>query len=157
MIERDLSEPDRIVGELLQPGGYLKLLELGIEGKDKFISELCRCFVVNDMVIYLDRGFTCPIRILTRTGIVELLNRVESWCFFFVYLSVSALSSRICYNMTSWELIYRLRGGNRCSASVWLCTFQERETHSLSLPLGEVSHRCIWKELSQWSLYSKNA
>lgn len=37
MIERDLSEPDRIVGELLQPGGYLKLLELGIEGKDILI------------------------------------------------------------------------------------------------------------------------
>lgn len=36
MIERDLSEPDRIVGELLQPGGYLKLLELGIEGKEIF-------------------------------------------------------------------------------------------------------------------------
>lgn len=33
MIERDLSQPDRIVGELLQPGGYLKLLELGMEGK----------------------------------------------------------------------------------------------------------------------------
>lgn len=31
VIERDLSEPDRIVGELLQPGGYLKLIELGIE------------------------------------------------------------------------------------------------------------------------------
>uniref|UniRef100_A0A0D6R8J7 Squalene monooxygenase n=1 Tax=Araucaria cunninghamii TaxID=56994 RepID=A0A0D6R8J7_ARACU len=31
IIERDLSEPDRIVGELLQPGGYLKLLELGLE------------------------------------------------------------------------------------------------------------------------------
>ncbi|KAL5855220.1 hypothetical protein ACOSQ3_005052 [Xanthoceras sorbifolium] len=31
MIERDLSEPDRIVGELLQPGGYLKLMELGLE------------------------------------------------------------------------------------------------------------------------------
>ena len=27
VIERDLSEPDRIVGELLQPGGYLKLTE----------------------------------------------------------------------------------------------------------------------------------
>ncbi|KAI5381280.1 hypothetical protein KIW84_UN0863 [Lathyrus oleraceus] len=26
-----MSEPDRIVGELLQPGGYLKLLELGLE------------------------------------------------------------------------------------------------------------------------------
>ncbi|KAH8960376.1 hypothetical protein BDL97_06G128700 [Sphagnum fallax] len=30
VLERDLSEPDRIVGELLQPGGYLKLLELGL-------------------------------------------------------------------------------------------------------------------------------
>lgn len=26
VIERDLSEQDRIVGELLQPGGYLKLM-----------------------------------------------------------------------------------------------------------------------------------
>ena len=32
VIERDLTEPDRIVGELLQPGGYLKLVELGLEG-----------------------------------------------------------------------------------------------------------------------------
>ncbi|XP_074338828.1 squalene monooxygenase SE1-like [Apium graveolens] len=31
VIERDLVEPDRIVGELLQPGGYMKLLELGLE------------------------------------------------------------------------------------------------------------------------------
>lgn len=31
VIERDLSEQDRIVGELLQPGGYLKLMELGLE------------------------------------------------------------------------------------------------------------------------------
>ena len=30
-VERDLSTPDRIVGELLQPGGYLKLKELGLE------------------------------------------------------------------------------------------------------------------------------
>ncbi|KAI1310214.1 Squalene epoxidase, partial [Mortierella claussenii] len=30
MIERDLSEPDRIVGELLQPGGYNALKELGL-------------------------------------------------------------------------------------------------------------------------------
>ncbi|KAL8242452.1 hypothetical protein R6Q59_012754 [Mikania micrantha] len=31
VIERDLTEPHRIVGELLQPGGYLKLIELGLE------------------------------------------------------------------------------------------------------------------------------
>jgi len=37
VIERDLTEPDRIVGELLQPGGYLKLIELGLEGKSHFI------------------------------------------------------------------------------------------------------------------------
>jgi hypothetical protein len=30
-----LNEPDRIVGELLQPGGYLKLIELGLEGTTK--------------------------------------------------------------------------------------------------------------------------
>ena len=29
LLERDLSQPDRIVGELLQPGGYLKLKALG--------------------------------------------------------------------------------------------------------------------------------
>ncbi|KAI9110253.1 hypothetical protein K1719_018695 [Acacia pycnantha] len=35
VIERDLREPDtdRIVGELLQPGGYLKLVQLGLQGK----------------------------------------------------------------------------------------------------------------------------
>ncbi|KAE8731307.1 Squalene monooxygenase [Hibiscus syriacus] len=33
VIERDLTEPDRIVGEFLQPGGYLKLMELGLENR----------------------------------------------------------------------------------------------------------------------------
>ncbi|KAL6521593.1 Squalene epoxidase 3 [Orobanche gracilis] len=31
VIERDLSEPNRIVGEVLHPGGYLKLKELGLQ------------------------------------------------------------------------------------------------------------------------------
>lgn len=31
LLERDLSQPDRIVGELLQPGGYLMLKKLGLE------------------------------------------------------------------------------------------------------------------------------
>ena len=30
IIERDLTQPNRIVGELLQPGGYRKLQELGL-------------------------------------------------------------------------------------------------------------------------------
>lgn len=32
VVERDLSEPDRIVGELLQPGGYNALVKLGMKG-----------------------------------------------------------------------------------------------------------------------------
>ena len=42
MIERDLTEPDRIVGELLQPGGYLKLMELGLEGNQNIICKFVR-------------------------------------------------------------------------------------------------------------------
>eukprot|EP00871_Galdieria_phlegrea_P005710 jgi/Galph1/626/GphlegSOOS_G5361.1 len=37
-IERDLKEPDRIVGELLQPGGCRKLVELGLEDALKGID-----------------------------------------------------------------------------------------------------------------------
>lgn len=32
VIERDMKEPDRIVGELLQPGGVMVLQELGLAG-----------------------------------------------------------------------------------------------------------------------------
>ena len=32
VVERDLSEPNRIVGELLQPGGYKALTKLGLGG-----------------------------------------------------------------------------------------------------------------------------
>lgn len=33
VVERELKEPDRIVGELLQPGGYRALRELGLQGE----------------------------------------------------------------------------------------------------------------------------
>jgi squalene monooxygenase len=39
VVERDLVEPDRIVGELLQPGGYRALKKLGLQGK--YIVEPC--------------------------------------------------------------------------------------------------------------------
>lgn len=35
VVERDLKEPDRIVGELLQPGGFRALRDLGLEGQQK--------------------------------------------------------------------------------------------------------------------------
>lgn len=33
VIERDLKEPDRILGEFLQPGGFNTLKDLGLEGR----------------------------------------------------------------------------------------------------------------------------
>ena len=44
VIERDLKEPDRIVGELLQPGGRQALNKLGLAGT--FISVHIAVFVV---------------------------------------------------------------------------------------------------------------
>ena len=46
VIERDLTEPDRIVGELLQPGGYLNLIELGLEGACDEFHNYLQSFVI---------------------------------------------------------------------------------------------------------------
>jgi squalene monooxygenase len=42
LLERDLSEPDRIVGELMQPGGMQALKQLGMEGINKKRTEYSR-------------------------------------------------------------------------------------------------------------------
>ena len=36
VIERQMEAPDRIVGEFLQPGGYKKMVELGIDGTSSY-------------------------------------------------------------------------------------------------------------------------
>ncbi|XP_068094120.1 squalene monooxygenase [Hyperolius riggenbachi] len=50
IIERDLKEPDRIVGELLQPGGYQALKDLGlgdaVEGTD---AHVVKGYIVHDI------------------------------------------------------------------------------------------------------------
>ncbi|ROL45051.1 Squalene monooxygenase [Anabarilius grahami] len=48
VIERNLREPDRIVGELLQPGGYRALKELGLE---KSVEEM-DAHIVNGYIIH---------------------------------------------------------------------------------------------------------
>lgn len=40
VMERDLREPDRIVGELLQPGGYRALKELGLESEFSIAAKI---------------------------------------------------------------------------------------------------------------------
>uniref|UniRef100_A0A665UCE4 Squalene monooxygenase n=1 Tax=Echeneis naucrates TaxID=173247 RepID=A0A665UCE4_ECHNA len=50
VVERDLREPDRIVGELLQPGGYRALHDLGLEGSVEGLdAHLVNGYVIHDM------------------------------------------------------------------------------------------------------------
>ncbi|XP_076869192.1 squalene monooxygenase [Brachyhypopomus gauderio] len=50
VVERDLQEPDRIVGELLQPGGYRTLRELGLEDAVEGLdAHVVHGYVVHDM------------------------------------------------------------------------------------------------------------
>ncbi|XP_033983097.1 squalene monooxygenase [Trematomus bernacchii] len=50
VVERDLKEPDRIVGELLQPGGLRALRELGLEGSVEGLdAHQINGYVIHDM------------------------------------------------------------------------------------------------------------
>ncbi|XP_068180147.1 squalene monooxygenase [Antennarius striatus] len=50
VVERDLKEPDRIVGELLQPGGYRALKALGLEGSVEGLdAHVVNGYVIHDM------------------------------------------------------------------------------------------------------------
>ncbi|KAL8181732.1 UNVERIFIED_CONTAM: hypothetical protein K2H54_023868, partial [Gekko kuhli] len=50
VIERDLKEPDRIVGELLQPGGYNALKDLGLEGAvERIDAHTVNGYIVHDL------------------------------------------------------------------------------------------------------------
>lgn len=46
LIEKDLKEPDRIIGELLQPGGCEALRRLGLGGKMSIILATCLALVM---------------------------------------------------------------------------------------------------------------
>ncbi|KAJ3597404.1 hypothetical protein NHX12_000931 [Muraenolepis orangiensis] len=49
VIERDLREPDRIVGELLQPGGFKVLKELGLEASVEGLdAHVVKGYVIHD-------------------------------------------------------------------------------------------------------------
>ncbi|XP_030636962.1 squalene monooxygenase isoform X2 [Chanos chanos] len=50
VVERDLREPDRIVGELLQPGGYRALKDLGLEcAVEGLDAHLVNGYVIHDL------------------------------------------------------------------------------------------------------------
>lgn len=45
LVERDLKEPDRIIGELLQPGGCNVLKKLGLGGNGRQVNRLHSYFI----------------------------------------------------------------------------------------------------------------
>ncbi|KAK2498793.1 hypothetical protein MC885_007578 [Smutsia gigantea] len=53
VIERDLKEPDRIVGEFLQPGGYHVLKDLGLEGVSFTALAFLACSFDTLMLLHL--------------------------------------------------------------------------------------------------------
>jgi squalene monooxygenase len=60
VLERDLSQPDRIVGELLQPGGYLMLKRLGLaHAVDEIDSQKACKHVASKLVGDTQACFSC--------------------------------------------------------------------------------------------------
>ena len=57
LLEKSLKEPDRIVGELLQPGGVEALEKLGLR---ECLEEIDACVVKGYEVIYYGRGVEIP-------------------------------------------------------------------------------------------------
>ena len=61
MIERDMSEPVRMMGEFMQPGGRLMLAKLGLQGlsplhlhlRAYIIYILSLCFLIKIMRLYI--------------------------------------------------------------------------------------------------------
>ncbi|XVF60991.1 hypothetical protein PTKIN_Ptkin08bG0092200 [Pterospermum kingtungense] len=66
VIERDLTEPDRIVGELLQPGGYLKLMELELED---CVNEIDAQHVFAYAFVKLEQGIVTSL--ITEKGTIK--------------------------------------------------------------------------------------
>lgn len=59
VIERNLNEPNTIVGELLQPGGYVKLIELGLEGKQASLQTKFICYIFIKLLIRKKNNLFC--------------------------------------------------------------------------------------------------
>jgi squalene monooxygenase len=64
LLERSLKEPDRIVGELLQPGGVAALTELGLE---ECLEDIDSIRVKGYQVIYYKQGVEIPYPEVVRT------------------------------------------------------------------------------------------
>lgn len=54
LLERDLGQPDRVIGEVMQPGGVLRLKELGLEHcVDKIdAQEVCLPYFPSHAAVY---------------------------------------------------------------------------------------------------------
>jgi len=76
VIERDLTEPDRIVGEVLHAGGCIKLAELGLEGEELLAVEILLSIL--SVQLLNNYSYLCP----TFCVVADCLDGIDSQIVF---------------------------------------------------------------------------
>ena len=126
MIERDLTEPDRIVGELLQPGGYLKLMELGLEGNQNMICKFVQVNMLGESSsFYSDTKHSnliecvickCGYRLCKsdRCSTSVWIRSLQRWQEYQVILPIGRLQIRCCRKKFSQRSFHSKDEGKSC-------------------------------------------
>jgi len=131
LLERDLSQPDRIVGELLQPGGYLMLKKLGLESCTENIDAVkVRCSSCISSSLFLIYAAATAARIALRVEALDILSASEN--FTEGARGLALAQGRGCSDLTlvSPSVVFVVCEG------AWLCHHQGRQPRA-----SEVSHR----------------
>ncbi|URE29752.1 Squalene monooxygenase [Musa troglodytarum] len=125
VIERDLAEPDRIVGEILQPGGCLKLFELGLED---CVDEIDAQRILG-YVLYKD-GRSAKLSISLEKYHADVVGRGFHRGRFIQRLREKAASLSTLSIISSETFYYR-------NATLFLCS--DHIKHSVQLKQGTVT------------------
>ncbi|KAJ6296571.1 hypothetical protein OIU78_022313 [Salix suchowensis] len=122
VIERDLTEPDRIVGEFLHAGGCIKLAELGLEGEELLAVEI----LLNTLSVELINNYSyiCPT------------FRVVTDCLDGVNLEQGTVTSLVEENGSMKGVLYKTKAGQELAASASL-TIIEVPSYSVGLVLED--------------------
>lgn len=96
LIERDLKQPDRIIGELLQPGGYLMLKKLGLAQCVEGIDAQKASFSFNDIRCKMCRLVHYLVNVARHGTMTLVLTRYSNpYCVFLGLQHIVECSSNI--------------------------------------------------------------
>lgn len=159
LLERDLSQPDRIVGELLQPGGYQKLVALGLDRCVEFIDsqkvatagtklgpkKFSRLLSKAEIASF---SFPCVrINSLIVFGMMQLKDTLIE------YLLRKVDPDVVRYLLISLELL--LQGISLLCVGIWLLHYQEWSGSQDMVSKRRCNWRSCGEKLSQWSICTK--